>query len=64
MIPSIALAIVFVAINMNLLWIASILFVINGAIVLVVGVILGGKVMDKRIIRIVENLRRFASITA
>lgn len=64
MIPSIALAIVFVAINMNLLCIASILFVINGAIVLVVGVILGGKVMDKRIIRIVENLRRFASITA
>ena len=64
MIPSIALAIVFVAINMNLLWIASILFIVNGLIVLVVGVILGGKVMDKRMIRIVENLRRFASITA
>ena len=64
MIPSIAAAIAFVAINMNLLWIASILSVINGLIVLVVGVILGGKVMDKRMIRIVENLRRFASITA
>ena len=64
MIPSIAAAIAFVAINMNLLWIASILSVINGAIVLVVGVILGGKVMDKRMIRIVENLRRFSSITA
>lgn len=64
MIPSIAAAIAFVAINMNLLWIASILSVINGLIVLVVGVILGGKVMDKRMIRIVENLRRFSSITA
>ncbi len=64
MIPSIALAITFLAINTNLLWIACILFVVNGLIVLAVGVILGGKVMDKRIIRIVENLRRFASITA
>ena len=64
MIPSIALAMAFLAINPNLLWIASILFVINGSVVLVVGVILGGKVMDKRMIRIVENLRRFASITA
>ncbi|MFU0528422.1 hypothetical protein [Gardnerella vaginalis] len=64
MIPSIALAMAFLAINPNLLWIASILFVVNGLIVLVVGVILGGKVMDKRMIRIVENLRRFASITA
>lgn len=64
MIPSIALSMVFLAINTNLLWIASIFSVINGLIVLVVGVILGGKVMDKRIIRIVENLRRFASITA
>ena len=64
MIPSIAAAMAFLAINPNLLWIASILFVVNGAIVLVVGVILGGKVMDKRMIRIVENLRRFASITA
>ena len=64
MIPSIAAAIAFMILNTNLLWIASILFVVNGAIVLVVGVILGGKVMDKRIIRIVENLRRFASITA
>ena len=64
MIPSIALAMAFLAINANLLWIASILFVVNGLIVLVVGVILGGKVMDKRMIRIVENLRRFASITA
>ena len=63
MIPSIASAMAFIAINMNLLWIASIMFVVNGAIVLVVGVILGGKVMDKRMIRIVENLRRFASIT-
>ncbi|MFP1717472.1 hypothetical protein ACLD5J_03535 [Gardnerella leopoldii] len=64
MIPSIALSMVFLAINTNLLWIASIFSVINGFIVLVVGVILGGKVMDKRMIRIVENLRRFASITA
>ena len=64
MIPSIALAMAFLAINPNLLWIASILFVINGSVVLVVGVILGGKVMDKRMIRIVENLRRFSSITA
>ena len=64
MIPSIALAMAFLAINANLLWIASIMFVVNGAIVLAVGVILGGKVMDKRMIRIVENLRRFASITA
>ena len=64
MIPSIAAAIAFMILNTNLLWIASILFVVNGAIVLAVGVILGGKVMDKRIIRIVENLRRFASITA
>ena len=64
MIPSIALAMAFLAINANLLWIASIMFVVNGLIVLVVGVILGGKVMDKRMIRIVENLRRFASITA
>ncbi len=64
MIPSIAAAIAFMILNTNLLWIASILFVVNGAIVLVVGVILGGKVMDKRMIRIVENLRRFASITA
>ena len=64
MIPSIALAITFLAINTNLLWIACILFVVNGLIVLAVGVIVGGKVMDKRMIRIVENLRRFASITA
>ena len=64
MIPSIAAAMAFLAINPNLLWIASILFVVNGLIVLAVGVILGGKVMDKRMIRIVENLRRFASITA
>ena len=64
MIPSIAAAIAFMILNTNLLWIASIMFVVNGAIVLAVGVILGGKVMDKRIIRIVENLRRFASITA
>ena len=64
MIPSIAAAMAFLAINANLLWIASIMFVVNGLIVLVVGVILGGKVMDKRMIRIVENLRRFSSITA
>ena len=64
MIPSIAAAIAFMILNTNLLWIASIMFVVNGAIVLAVGVILGGKVMDKRMIRIVENLRRFASITA
>ena len=64
MIPSIAAAMTFLAINTNLLWIACILFVVNGFVVLVVGVILGGKVMDKRMIRIVENLRRFASITA
>lgn len=64
MIPSIAAVIAFVVINTNLLWIASVLFVVNGAIVLAVGVIIGGKVMDKRMIRIVENLRRFASITA
>ena len=64
MIPSIAAAIAFMILNTNLLWIASILFVVNGAIVLVVGVIISGKVMDKRMIRIVENLRRFASITA
>ena len=64
MIPSIAAAMAFLAINTNLLWIASILFIVNGLVVLVVGVILGGKVMDKRMIRIVENLRRFASITA
>ena len=64
MIPSFAAAIAFMILNPNLLWIASILFIVNGLIVLVVGVILGGKVMDKRMIRIVENLRRFASITA
>ncbi|WP_422113870.1 hypothetical protein HXT31_05655 [Gardnerella sp. DNF00622A] len=64
MIPSIALAIALMILNMNLLWIACILFVVNGLIVLAVGVIIGGKVMDKRMIRIVENLRRFASITA
>ena len=64
MIPSVAAAIAFMILAPQLLWIASILFVVNGLVVLVVGVILGGKVMDKRIIRIVENLRRFASITA
>lgn len=64
MIPSIAAVIAFVVINTNLLWIACILFVVNGFVVLAVGVIIGGKVMDKRMIRIVENLRRFASITA
>lgn len=64
MIPSVAAAIAFMILAPQLLWIASILFVVNGLIVLVVGVILGGKVMDKRMIRIVENLRRFASITA
>lgn len=64
MIPSIAAVIAFVVINTNLLWIACILFVVNGLIVLAVGVIIGGKVMDKRMIRIVENLRRFTSITA
>lgn len=64
MIPSVAAAIAFMILAPQLLWIASILFIVNGLIVLVVGVILGGKVMDKRMIRIVENLRRFASITA
>lgn len=64
MIPSIAAVIAFVVINTNLLWIACILFVVNGFVVLAVGVIIGGKVMDKRMIRIVENLRRFTSITA
>ena len=64
MIPSIAAVIAFVVINTNLLWIACILFVVNGFVVLAVGVIIGGKVMDKRMIRIVENLRKFASITA
>lgn len=64
MIPSVAAAIAFMILAPQLLWIASILFVVNGLIVLVVGVILGGKVMDKRMIRIVENLRKFASITA
>lgn len=64
MIPSVAAAIAFMILAPQLLWIASILFVVNGLIVLVVGVILGSKVMDKRMIRIVENLRRFASITA
>lgn len=64
MIPSVAAAIAFMILAPQLLWIASILFVINGSVVLVVGVIIGGKVMDKRMIRIVENLRRFASITA
>ena len=64
MIPSAAAVIVFLLLAPQLLWIASILFVVNGFVVLVVGVILGGKVMDKRMIRIVENLRRFASITA
>lgn len=64
MIPSVAAAIAFIILAPQLLWIACILFVVNGAIVLAVGVIIGGKVMDKRMIRIVENLRRFASITA
>lgn len=64
MIPSIAAAIAFIILNTNLLWIACILFVVNGFVVLAVGVIIGGKVMDKRMIRIVENLRKFASITA
>ena len=64
MIPSVAAAIAFMILAPQLLWIASILFVVNGLIVLVVGVIIGGKVMDKRMIRIVENLRRFVSITA
>ena len=64
MIPSIAAVIAFMILAPQLLWIASILFVVNGLIVLAVGVILGGKVMDKRMIRIVENLRRFSSITA
>ena len=64
MIPSVAAVIAFIILAPQLLWIASILSVINGLIVLVVGVILGGKVMDKRMIRIVENLRRFSSITA
>ncbi|WP_422111382.1 hypothetical protein HXT30_04345 [Gardnerella sp. DNF00571G] len=64
MIPSVAAVIAFIILAPQLLWIACILFVVNGAIVLVVGVIIGGKVMDKRMIRIVENLRRFASITA
>ena len=64
MIPSVAAAIAFIILAPQLLWIASLLFVVNGLIVLVVGVILGGKVMDKRMIRIVENLRKFASITA
>lgn len=64
MIPSVAAVIAFIILAPKLLWIACILFVLNGLIVLVVGVIIGGKVMDKRMIRIVENLRRFASITA
>ena len=64
MIPSAAAVIVFLLLAPQLLWIAFILFVVNGLIVLAVGVIIGGKVMDKRMIRIVENLRRFASITA
>lgn len=64
MIPSAAAVIAFIILAPKLLWIACILFVVNGAIVLVVGVIIGGKVMDKRMIRIIENLRRFASITA
>lgn len=64
MIPSAAAVIAFIILAPKLLWIACILFVVNGAIVLAVGVIIGGKVMDKRMIRIVENLRRFASITA
>ncbi|MFU0558858.1 hypothetical protein [Gardnerella vaginalis] len=64
MIPSVAAVIAFIILAPQLLWIACILFVVNGAIVLAVGVIIGGKVMDKRMIRIVENLRRFASITA
>ena len=64
MIPSVAAVIAFIILAPKLLWIACILFVVNGLIVLVVGVIIGGKVMDKRMIRIVENLRRFASITA
>lgn len=64
MIPSAAAVIVFLLLAPQLLWIACILFVVNGFVVLVVGVIIGGKVMDKRMIRIVENLRRFASITA
>ncbi|RFT26600.1 hypothetical protein CG392_02665 [Gardnerella vaginalis] len=63
-IPSVAAVIAFIILAPQLLWIACILFVVNGAIVLAVGVIIGGKVMDKRMIRIVENLRRFASITA
>ncbi|KXA17642.1 hypothetical protein HMPREF3216_01056 [Gardnerella vaginalis] len=64
MIPSVAALIAFIILAPQLLWIACILFVVNGFVVLVVGVIIGGKVMDKRMIRIVENLRRFASITA
>ena len=64
MIPSVAAVIAFIILAPQLLWIACILFVVNGLVVLVVGVIIGGKVMDKRMIRIVENLRRFASITA
>ncbi|BAQ32942.1 conserved hypothetical protein [Gardnerella vaginalis ATCC 14018 = JCM 11026] len=64
MIPSAAAVIVFLLLAPQLLWIAFILFVVNGFVVLVVGVIISGKVMDKRMIRIVENLRRFASITA
>lgn len=64
MIPSVAAVIAFIILAPQLLWIACILLVVNGLIVLAVGVIIGGKVMDKRMIRIVENLRRFASITA
>lgn len=47
-----------------LVWVAGVVALVIAVAVLVLGVWLGGKLLDQRLLRIVENVQRFAKIVA
>lgn len=45
-----------------LFWLAGVVGIVNGAAILVAGVLLGGTILDRRMLRVVETLDRYASL--
>ncbi|MFT8592055.1 MAG: ABC transporter permease [Bifidobacterium sp.] len=63
MIPT-ALAVILIVVlsGMTLLWIAIPVALVNGLLVLWLGIVLGGRIMDARQLKIVETLTHFAEL--
>lgn len=61
--PTVVLFIVLLVKGMTpLFWLAGLVGLVNGAAILVAGVLLGGAILDKRMLRVVATLDRYASL--